>query len=464
MLPEAIDRFFAEHGIGPAHLLVACSGGGDSTALLVALAEFRDRGFQLTAAHVNHHLRAAESNADEDFVRELCASLAIPFERADGRCDEAAIRDRGVEAAAREVRLQSLHEIRSRVGAAYIVTAHHQDDQAETLLVRLLSGSGVGRLGAMPPITKDGVVRPLISVSRRQIETFLAEHGIQPRFDRSNDDPRFLRNRIRHELLPLLKSWNPKIVETLAETARQSRDSAALLEPLIDAAASAAVRRSEASSSFNLAALPGGWLTDALLHREIRRLDPGSREISAADLARIRASLPALRRTSVTRTLELVGDGKNVLLRPRTRQQGEYQSVIEPGQTIEVPGALVTLRRFAPPLSASHQPYEQVLASLQSPGALGDRQVFQLPQEAAAPRFVVRNRRAGDRFRPLGLGGEKKVSRFLIDRKIPQDQRASVPLLVCNDRIIWVAGLGLAEEFKVTETPRDLYEVSWERR
>jgi len=237
-----------------------------------------------------------------------------------------------------------------------------------------------------------------------------------------------------------------------------------LLEPLIDAATSAAVTRSEASSSFNLAALPGGWLTDALLHREIRRLDPGSREISAADLARIRASLPALRRTSVTRTLELVRDRDNVLLRPRTRQQGEYESAIEPGQTIEVPGALVTLRRFEQPVNASHQPYEQVLASLQSPGALGDRQVFQLPQEAVPPRFVVRNRRAGDRFRPLGLGGEKKVSRFLIDRKIPQDQRASVPLLVCNDRIIWVAGLGLAEEFKVTETPRDLYEVSWERR
>ena len=181
------------HGIrGP--LLVAVSGGPDSTALLLAL---REIDVPISAAHVNHHLRGAESDGDEQFVRELCARLGVALRVADGSLDPDRIRDHGIEGAARDVRHALLQEIRSEAGATHIATAHHKIDQAETILMLLITGGGLAGLRGIHPVRADGVIRPLLEVSRVDIETFLAQRRVVPRIDRSNSDPRFLRNRVR---------------------------------------------------------------------------------------------------------------------------------------------------------------------------------------------------------------------------------------------------------------------------
>src|SRR3954469_4138913 len=149
-------------------------------------------GVEIVAAHINHHLRGAESDDDEEYVRELCARYDIPLRVADGTLDPNAVRDRGIEAAAREVRHARLREI---AGDALIATAHQKNDQAETIVMRLMTGGGIAALRGIHPVRDDGVIRPLLEVTRAEIERFLAERGAAARADSSNADPRFVRNR-----------------------------------------------------------------------------------------------------------------------------------------------------------------------------------------------------------------------------------------------------------------------------
>ncbi len=237
VLTEAIRRFFRTHGLAAQRVVVAVSGGFDSTALLLAMAELRDT-FDVVAAHVNHHLRGEESDGDEAFVRKLCARLELPLHVADGTLDPAAVRERGIEAAAREVRFARLHEIRGAVGAGYVATAHQKNDQAETVLMRLMNGGGPAALRGIHPVRDDGIIRPLLDVRRRDVVTWLEERGIQPRIDRSNSDPRFLRNRVRK----LLSNVPLSAVDNLAQSAAQARAQWRVLERAVEAAEDAEVR------------------------------------------------------------------------------------------------------------------------------------------------------------------------------------------------------------------------------
>ncbi|HEX6177541.1 MAG TPA: tRNA lysidine(34) synthetase TilS, partial [Thermoanaerobaculia bacterium] len=153
---DAVRRFLAAHAIEPCHLLIACSGGVDSTALLLVASDLRADGFTISAGHVNHHLRGDESDGDETFVRDLCARLVVPLHVVDGTIDDDAIRDHGLEGAARDVRYAGLGAIRDKIGARYVATAHQKNDQAETVLMRMVSGTGLAGLRGIHAIRDDG--------------------------------------------------------------------------------------------------------------------------------------------------------------------------------------------------------------------------------------------------------------------------------------------------------------------
>jgi tRNA(Ile)-lysidine synthase len=409
-----IDEFFANHGIGACSLIAAVSGGVDSTALLLLLADLRERGFDIRAAHVNHHLRDAESDEDEAFVRALCAQLDIALDVADGTLDPERVRARGIEAAAREVRYARLLEIRERRDAQFIATAHQKNDQAETVLMRLLTGSGIAGLRGIHPMRDDGVIRPLLDFTRDDLERVLQERNVTPRFDRSNADPRFLRNRVRVVIRDL------EATDNLAAIAGQARAQWPILERAIDDAEREHAHVREDETTFTT--MPDDeWLRGALLQRHIRRLDPQARDFDAR-----RIDLGS-KRVSVTKHVELVRDGGALKLRRRNAR------IDEPNVTIRVePGR-------------------------QPPTA--NRQRIQLP-EGADPTFETRTRRPGDRFQPLGLLQPKKLKDFLIDRKIARDSRDRLPLLLWNGEIVWIAGVEVSERFKVTEPARGtVYEV-----
>lgn len=445
MLVETVGRFFAARGIQPCRVIVACSGGADSTALLLAFAQLRQSGFDVVCAHVNHHLRGAESEGDEQFVRDLCAKLEIALEVADGTLDEAAIRRGGIEAAARHVRHERLQAIRLRHDAPYIATAHQKNDQAETVIMRIVTGTSLAGLRAIHPVRADGVIRPLLEVTRQDVESFLREGGVTPRVDSSNADPRFLRNRVR----AMLKDLGEAAIENIASVAGQVQQVWPLVEASLDEAEKRLIRTSPAETRF-MSWPDDPWMRQAILQRQIRRLDPESRDVSARDLERLAAGVESIRRVSVTKSLELVERRGRLVLRRVPESTAEFEFEIRPGAEVMIPetGATIRLVR-ATPRSAEER---------SGPRAHAHRQLFQLPP-GTSEQFTIRNRRRGDRFQPLGLPSDKKLKDFLIDRKIALETRDSIPLLLCHGEIVWVGGVEISERFKVTSLPGELYEV-----
>ena len=425
MLRDVIRQFFVKEGVPPCRIAVAVSGGVDSTALLLLLAELRADNFDLVAAHVNHHLRGAESDGDETFVRDLCARLAIPLHVADGTLDETRVRERGIEAAAREIRYSRLAEIRTMTGAQYLATAHQKNDQAETVLMRLLTGSGIAGLRGIHPHRNDGVLRPLLDVTRAELEAYLRQQNVAPRLDRSNEDPRFLRNRVRALLREL------DATDNLAAIAEQAREQWPLLERAIDAADTAEVTPAET----RFATMPDDvWLAGALLQRHIRRLDPDARDFDASRIAR---DLASIKRMTVTKNLELVRKGETLILRRLGTPTDDFELPLSPNAST-----------YIPPLDLTLQLWQRTT---------GNGQRIQLPH--AEGTFTLRNRRPGDRFHPLGMSSAKKLKDFLIDRKIDAGVRDRLPLLVWNGEIVWIAGVEVSEKFKVTGSDGVLFEV-----
>jgi tRNA(Ile)-lysidine synthase len=400
------------------HVVVAVSGGADSTALLVAFSEMHD--FPITAAHINHHLRGAESDDDEAFVRDLCARLNVPLDVADGTLDPRNIKRSGIEAAARDVRTQLLLDIKRKRNARYVATAHQMNDQAETVLMRLFTGGGIAGLRGIQRVRDDGFIRPFLEVTRQDIDAFLRERDITPRVDSSNSDPRFLRNRIRM----MLRDFDPS---PIAAVAQQAQTLWRLVEREIDA-----IEVGITPDETRFIELPDDpLLRQALLHRHVRRLDPHSRD---AHLAR---DLDSIKRTNITKLLELIRRDDQLFLRKIPQRIADYEFEIDAGGEVFIPAIGSTFRI----------------------GRNGG-QPFQLPP-GAKPHFTIRNRRSGDRFRPLGLGGHaKKLKNFLIDRKIPVEERDRIPLLIWNGEIVWVAGVEISDSFKITDEEGDRYEAA----
>lgn len=418
MLVAAIRRFFAEFGLGSADVVAAVSGGVDSTALLLALADLRAEGFRVAAAHVNHHLRGADAEGDEAFVRDLCARLDVPLQVADGTLDPGVVRHRGIEAAAREVRYVRLREL---AGERLVATAHQKSDQAETVLMRLLTGSGIAGLRGIHPVRGDGFIRPLLDVTREEIDAFLRDKGVTPRVDRSNQDQRFLRNRVRGLVRELGATDN------LAAAARQAREQWPLLERLIDEAEPAALDGRWPDQR---------WLRQALLQRLIHRLDPEARDFDARRLAE---ELDQIKRASVSKRVELIRRGDRVFVERTAEPAPRFELELTAGEPVYIPEIDLTIGVRK--------------------GATGSGQPFQID---GPPRFLIRNRRDGDRFHPLGLTGSKKLKDFLIDRKIDAELRDAIPLLIWNGEIAWVGGVEVSERFKVTSPTEAVYEVKLE--
>jgi len=437
-----LRHFFSEYGIGPSRIMVAVSGGADSSALLLALSDMRKDGYTISAAHVNHGIRPGESDDDQKFVEELCAAYDIKLFVSRGDLAAGEVRESGIEAAARDVRYARLRELRDKSGAEFVATAHTKRDQAETVLMRFLTGSGLSRLRGIAPVTPEKVIRPLLEADRDQILAFLDFRGVVAQHDSSNDDERFLRNRIRHEILPRLLSINPGLISTLAETARQAREQSAVMDETVRMSSREWVIEAADSATFHLDRTPARlWLVQAALARQIRRLDPGSRDVSAEDLRRLTAELRTLRRVSVSRRLELSRIGSNATLRVRVLPLEPFELQILPEATIEIPeiGKRFTLKK-------------------QTDATTKENDAFQLPSMNEG-ELVVRSRRPGDKFHPAGHSGETSLSDFLIERRIPREVRDSIPLLMWNGEIVSVAGVEISESFRIRDSGEEAYVI-----
>ena len=411
-------------------LIVGLSGGADSTALLDLLATLSAFPLRLVAAHLNHCLRGTGSDADEQFCRELAAHYNIPFE--SRRVDVKAMANReslNLEDAGRRARITFFDDLFTTWQAAAVVLAHHADDQAETVLMRLLRGSGMSGLAGMPWRNGRGYIRPMLDITRVEIETYLAERRLKWREDISNLDITFLRNRIRHELLPLLERCNPAVRKTLATTAGILSEEDALLDALTRQAAEKVCRFSETDATCDIPLLKSH---PPALQRRIIRLSlskvAGNLEyITHRHLENILQMVSAARpnlRISLPQNLVAVKEYDTLFIGfPEKNQPGSKEIIISGPAVYQLPdGSSMRIEISIPPVNP---------VGIAATACFdGDRVPFP---------WHVRTFRAGDRIQPLGMNGRKKVKDIFIDEKIPFARRAVTPLVFCGSELIWVA-------------------------
>lgn len=430
-------------------------------------------------AHLDHALRPDASARDAEWVASFAAGLGLRcvVERADVRA-LARQQRRSLEDAARVARYAFLRRVARDVDAERICTGHTQDDQAETVLLHLVRGSGLAGLAGMRPLEGD-VARPLLALTRADTVSYCTARGWQPLTDASNTDPRYQRNRIRHELLPLLEQYNPNVRATLARNAALLAADEDYLDTQTEAAWSTVVMAEDAHGvTFALDALRAQPL--ALRHRLLRRACqrlagyervPEARHLAAADDMiersqngkaldlpgglRLRLSYQTVaieRRTQDMAALALAGgDARDEMLAlpiPGTLDlphQGwrlrAWLSDLPPGNHNGDAGAAATLPAFSRG------------RSLDADLRLAETRVY-LDADAAGDALTVRAWRPGDRFRPLGMVHEKKLQDFFSDAKVPRELRSRLPLVFGRDHLLWVAGMRIDNRARVTPQTR----------
>jgi tRNA(Ile)-lysidine synthase len=429
-------HFIEENGLfAPGDtVVVAVSGGADSVALLDMLASFGELRLNLVVAHLNHMLRGAESDADEEFVRQLAENYGVPAVVRRVDVYEVARQERrSLEDAGRTARYAFLDDVAASHGANAVALAHHSDDQAETVLLRLLRGSGGSGLCAMSPRSAGRYVRPLLCLNRSEIEEYLMARALSWRNDSSNRSVEFLRNRIRHELLPFLSGYNPSISDRLAATAEALAGDEEVLSALTDEAFARHFVRGDNSVSLNIT----GVRTEL---RGIRiRLYRQAILLVKGDLERISFShLKAIDRMVFSQKPNLSATLPDGLMASRCYDQISFASKMETAcllpRNIRIDGPGIY------PLSGGEALSVDYCNPPEGPASnIGTMEYFD-PVEAPFP-WMVRTFLPGDRISPFGMTGHKKVKDLFIDLKIPQADRRLIPLLFCDDTLLWVAGI-----------------------
>lgn len=415
-------------------------------ALLHALAKLApSRDWRLTVSHVNHGLRA-ESDREQALVAETCRNLRLPLRVQRLRPRE---RRTGIEVWARNERYAFFSRCREGGSLDFVATAHTRDDQAETVLFHMLRGSARRGLAGIPPKREGWLIRPMLDCSRQEVEAYLRERRLSYAVDPSNADVRFARNRIRHHLLPLLESeYSPQIrrhLASLAETAREEEDW------LEESAADARARLTGPDGSL---ALDGIEREPAGLRARILRQWA---ERTASDVTAVHVrGLCELSRGLRQGRLQLPGKLTVVREAGRLRFESpatsatvrEYRHLLCAGRSRAV-GAGWNLR-LSPPETWNGGP---VAARTDDPWSA----VFDCPP--AGHNLVVRNYCAGDRIRPLGMRGRKKVHDVFVDAKLPRTLRRGFPVVELNGELAWVPGCVRGRPALVTPHTRRVYRV-----
>ena len=391
------------------HIVCALSGGADSVALTFALYLLKDKlGIRLSAAHFNHHLRDAESNRDEVFVREFCDRYDIPLHIGSGHVEAGA---KGLEAAARDARYAYLRTLPGK-----IATAHTADDNAETVLLHLVRGTGLKGLGGITPVSGN-VIRPMLTVTRQEVEDFITEWSLPHIEDSSNAADAFLRNRLRHHVMPLLKEENPRLAENLSTMALRLRCDEEFLAEAADQAPLSVTALREMHPALRARALES-FLKNCGVP------EPEAHHIQLAEALVFSEKPSASGNFPGSITIARQYDSLTVIQKNRFP---EPRVLPCPGQ-LELPGFIVTCT-----------PAEEII---NTPDTFTVVPVGTL---------TIRARQSGDTIRLSG--GTKSLKKLFIDKKIPADRRLLIPVLADELGILGVCGLGANLDRAATALP-----------
>ena len=445
-------------------VLVGVSGGPDSVTLLHVLHRLAPRlSIKLGVAHLNHGLRQKDSDRDADFVIALAGRLQLPcfLDKADVR-EVQRQQKLSLEEAARQARYNFYHRIAQDNRFNKIATAHHRNDNAELILMYLIRGSGRLGLAGIPPVRDEVIIRPLIRISRSEIIDFLNSEGLDYVIDISNLDPRFLRNKIRSQLIPLLEdSYQPAITRVITRLAAILRNEDEWIETVLKPIYQASVF--DAKEDKIVLSIPKlKDIHSAACRRIIRTAIAGLkgdlRRISFKhiDAATKLISGPSDRSLDLPGRIKIKKEGDRLIFSKEKEDHRSSKHTVEapagrstPADyeyTIEKPGTIL-IKEINRRIKFSEIDLKERLDFHRSGPAIAffDMESLSFP-------MVLRNFRPGDRFSPLGLGGTQKIKNYFINNKIPRSERSKHPLLVSAGRVVWIAGHRIDDTVKVVSS------------
>lgn len=457
-LPDIARATVAEHQMLPAGsvVLAMVSGGADSTSLLRLLAAGElDADLDVSVLHVNHLLRGVDADSDAEFVVALCEDLGVPcrvvrydvsaFATSEGLNLEDAGRRVRYRFAAEE--LEALLASREAPGEGRIATAHTLDDRAETFLMRLASGSGPGGLAAIPAV-RGRIVRPLIGARRSEVTAYLEALGQPWREDATNADTTLIRARVRHEIMPALLTLNPSFPDALERTMAILSDEDAMLDAMAEGFVDAFAELRPGEVSFQRENV--ATLASAMSRRVVRlALTRAFPEASRLEFEHVEALADGMIAESFARDLPGGLRACTEYARMTVARRPDEPGAVAPS-LLEIPGV------------ADLGEAGRMLAQPSDPSTSGDPFSVVIDSGLLTEPLLVDGMRPGDRIRPLGMAGTKKVSDLLTDEKVPHARRALTPIVRHARDVVWVAGVRLSEDYRVTPGTTQAARIVWQ--
>jgi tRNA(Ile)-lysidine synthase len=463
---DRVAEFMARHRMleSGQRVGVAVSGGADSVFLLHALRELARHldslwNLQLSVIHIEHGIRGPASVGDAEFVAHLAAALGLPLHI---RYADVPAIDGNLEQAARNVRQAFYAELIASRAVDRVATGHTRTDQAETVLYRILRGAGLAGLSGVLPVTGQGLVRPLLEIDRAEIEAWLRERGIAWREDLTNQDRTFARNRLRHEILPLLRDgFNPQLDQALANLATLARDE----ENYWDAELA---RHLQPATSHHPLVLPVSQLTEAppalarrLVRRAVEIVKGNLRGIDFAHVERViemagsreghgRLQAPGL---DICRSFDWI---RIALAGPAVPGAAGFSVPLHIPGSVELPGsrARIVLQVL------EKDPCTEPCAGVPCAKVVDELDWRRFYRGEGAPSLELRNWRPGDQYRRVGQVKPEKVKFFFQEARVPLWERPDWPIITCHGKIVWARRFGAAAEFATGPQTRSVLQVA----
>jgi tRNA(Ile)-lysidine synthase len=437
-------------------ILAAVSGGPDSVCMFHVLLDLREEmGFDVKVAHLDHQFRGEESRRDADFVAELADRFGVEcFTHEENVPRFLMSNAMSAQDAARVLRYQFLVKTSKLEYCQRIATGHNADDQAETVIMRVLRGAGPDGLAGIPPKREGTIIRPILACWRSEIEEYLREHDLPFRTDDSNLESKYLRNEVRNDLLPLLERYNPRIRRSLAGLATMMADVSAHFDRLTDAALPEVLKTARVGQFVLDSEKLAGYdeaLRRSIFRRAFEALRPDLPPLASQHVEQL---LRMTRRGDVGASVELPSGarartehGSLVLSHGEGPPQAEERALEVPGQATFADAGLSLTAELLPRSELGYCPTE----------ANEDLALFDWDEIGSS--LTVRSRREGDRFQPFGMEGTQSLKELLINAKVAFSFRASVPLLCDEAGILWVVGMRRSARAPVTEDTRTVLAV-----
>lgn len=435
-------------------VLVALSGGPDSVCLLHLLNKFKRRlGIEIGVVHINHMIRGKDAFLDEEFCRNLSLNLNIGFYAVRKRVRTFALKNKtSLEEAGRIVRYKEFRRISLKQGFNKIATAHNSGDNAETVLLNLIKGTGLKGISGIPS-KRENIIRPVLNLSKEEILDYLDKKSLPYRIDATNFSNDYERNFLRNEIIPLIKQrLNPDVESTFFNSSEVFENAAGIIDELLTGLSNGGVSYSENELKISIDKLKGinkkltGFFLKSVIEKKL------SSQIGFGDIKKI----ISLTGKEAGKKEELSGSHfvlreRNELIISKAVEENKFAQVyLDEDESVNANDKILSIKNCKEvPKKFPGSPS----------GMHGIKMKEYISAEKIKGRFLLREWKNGDRFIPLGLKGSKKISDFLNEQKIPSSSKRNQLVLVNNNKIVWVVGLRLDERFKITNQTKKAYEL-----